>query len=90
MTLRELRLWHWRKANSFNAKHAAHSNAAYAAEAANIGHTSRYHRSKAKAAKTRADWHNAAVAALNGAVSGDPALDEKAIAVQQSNLPVMT
>lgn len=65
MTLRELRLWHWRKVLAYRAAALTEEAAAATWEAEHVGYACRYRRNRARNAHKRANWHLGAVQVLN-------------------------
>lgn len=75
MTLRALRLHHWRKVLSYRATAQRHNTYADDWEAKNPGKVCRYNRGKGRAMNQRANWHLGAVQALNDVVTGTAEAD---------------
>lgn len=70
MTLRALRLWHWRKVLSYRATATAAEQRVESWENTNRGKVNRWARNRAKAAHQKANWHLGAVQVLNDVVDG--------------------
>lgn len=70
MTLRRLRLWHWRKVLAHRDLARAHEQHAVLWEEQNPGKKNRYARGRARHYDKTANFHLGAVQALNDVVDG--------------------
>lgn len=83
MTLRALRLWHWRKVLSYRAVAARHAAYADDWERRHPGKVCRYSRGKERQMNQRANWHLGPVQVLNDVVTGTA--EQDALAEDQAN-----